>query len=103
MFVLIIFCTSCLNLIIADDISVSQFKFVGYKNVYYEGSDHQVSIILCLPGQIQPCRLTINNSLQSIDVGDLCKNVENEALKECKDRPKIVQICANRCALSGNE
>ena len=53
--------------------------------------------------QIQPCRLTSNNSLQSIDVGDMCKNVENEDLKDCKDRPKIVQICANRCALSGNE
>ena len=60
MFVLIFFCISCINLIIADDISVSQFKFVGYKNVYYEGSDHQVSIILCLPGQIQPCRSTQN-------------------------------------------
>ena len=47
--------------------------------------------------------LTIKNSLQSIDVGDLCKNVENEVLKDCKDRPKIVQICANRCVLSGNE
>ena len=46
MFVLIFFCISCTNLIIADDISVSQFKFVGYKNVYYEGSDHQVSITL---------------------------------------------------------
>ena len=60
MFVLVIFCISCINLIIADDISVSQFKFVGYKNVYYEGSDHQVSITLYLPGQIQPCRLTQN-------------------------------------------
>ena len=103
MFVLIIFCISCINLIIADDISVSQFKFVGYKNVYYEGSDHQVSITLCLPGQIQPCRLTIKNSLQSIDVGDLCKNVENEDLVDCTDRPKVVQICANRCVLSGSE
>ena len=100
MFVLIFFCISWINLIIADDISVSQFKFVGFKNVYYEGSDHQVSINLCQPGQIQPCRLTINNSLQSIDVGDLCKN---EDVKDCKDRPKIVQICANRCVLSGNE
>ena len=57
----------------------------------------------CLPGQIQPCRLTIKNSLQSIDVGDLCKNVENEDLIDCTDRPKVVQICANRCVLSGSE
>ena len=57
----------------------------------------------CLPGQIQSCRLTIKNSLQSIDVGDLCKNVENEDLIDCTDRPKVVQICANRCVLSGSE
>ena len=37
----------------ADEISVSQFKFVGYKNVYYEGSDHQVSIVY-LPFVVEP-------------------------------------------------
>ena len=42
MWALIIFVLSCSDLIFADDISVSKFKFTGYRNVWHEGTDHQV-------------------------------------------------------------